>query len=227
MPRAGPIRQILRTLSVEDLRRLRREIAPQVTEYEGDKSAFVGRLRHSLNRQMEDGEFSYEELALYITNDLSDEEHRRVSTKIRHVLEDIEISPCASEESSTSMREKWINSEIFQGLRYSLDTSRYNIHQEKGFSRRSVDLYVEGKRDSGNYVIETKLAGSSSSLGRVLEQVHTYNEVVPDRRRTFVCIVAERERHMPDRKQSVRRVINKVENEDRTEVVVKPPSELR
>ncbi len=55
MPRAGPLKQILRTLTVAELRSLRRTHCPQVTEYDGNKTAFVDRLRNSLKRSIDEG----------------------------------------------------------------------------------------------------------------------------------------------------------------------------
>jgi hypothetical protein len=40
-------------------------------------------------------------------------------------------------------------------------------------------------------------------------------------------MIAERERDLPENKTSVRHVIDEVEKRDRTEVILKPPSDLR
>ncbi|WP_135824627.1 hypothetical protein [Halorussus ruber] len=227
MPRAGALKQILRSLTVAELRSVRREYCPRVTEYDGDKSAFVERIRRSLKRSMDDGECSYGDLVETIRDELSSDGPERVTTRIRHVLNEVEISSNAGRESSRSVREGWICSEIFQGLRYRLADRPYEIEQEATFGRSSVDLLVSHVREDRQYVVEVKLAGSYSSRERLLSQLRKYRKKVPNLKRSFVLMVAERERDLPENKESVAHVVTEAEGEPKTEVVLKPPSDLR
>ncbi|MFC7082286.1 hypothetical protein [Halorussus caseinilyticus] len=227
MPRAGALKQILRSLTVAELRSVRRAHCPRVTEYDGDKSAFVERIRRSLKRAMDDGECSYEALVETIREEFDDDGPQRVTTRLRHVLNGVEISANAGHENSSSVREAWICSELFQGLQYRLADQPYAVEQEAKFGRSSVDLLVSHEREDRQYVIEVKPAGSYSSRERLLSQLRKYRKKVPDLRRTFVLMVAERERDLPENKESVAHVVTEAEDEPQTEVVVKPPSELR
>lgn len=227
MPRAGALKQILRSLTVAELRAVRREHCPRVTGYDGDKSAFVERLRRSLRRSMDERDCSYEDLVETIRAEVADDGPERVTTHIRHVLNGVEISANAGRKKSSSVREGWICSEVFQGLRHRLADRPYEIEQEATFGRSSVDLLVSHEREDRRYVVEVKLAGSYGSRERLLSQLRKYRKKVPDLRRTFVLVVAERERDLPENKESVAHVVTEAENEPRTEVVVKPPSDLR
>ncbi len=226
MPRAGALKQILRSLTVAELRTVRREHCPRVTEYDGDKAAFVERIRRSLKRSMDERACSYEALVETIRTEL-DDGPQRVTARIRHVLNEVEISPNAGHKKSSSVREGWICSEVFQGLRYRLADRPYDIEQEAKFGRSRVDLLVSHERHDRQYVIEVKLAGSYSSRERLLTQLRKYRKKVPDLRRTFVLVVAERDRDLPENKESVAHVVTEAEDEPETEVVVKPPSDLR
>lgn len=227
MPRAGPLKQILRSLTVNELRALRNECCPRVTEYDGDKAAFVDRLRNSLQRSMDEGEFSYEKLMEFVRDQLTNQGPERATTRIRHVLEEIEISKSAGNQDSRSVREHWISSELFQGLQCQFEAQPYRIEQEAQFGRNSVDLLVTHERQNRNYIIETKLAGRYSSRERLLSQLRRYRKKVPELRRTFVFMVAERTRDLPTNKEAVEHVVGEARAEPDTEVIVKPPNELR
>lgn len=227
MPRAGALKQILRSLTVAELRSVRREHCPRVTEYDGDKSAFVERIRRSLKRSMDEGECSYEDLVATIREELDDDGPERVTTRIRHVLNEVEISANAGHEDKRSVREDWLCSEVFQGLRYRLADQPYEIEQEARFGRSRVDLLVSHIREDRRYAVEVKLAGNYNSRERLLSQLRKYRKRVPDLRRTFVLMVAERERDLPENKESVAHVVTEAEDEPKTEVVVKPPTDLR
>lgn len=71
MPRAGPLTQILRTLTVSELRSLWRTHAARVAESDGDKGAFLRRLRNSLKRSMDDGEFTYADPMQFVREESS------------------------------------------------------------------------------------------------------------------------------------------------------------
>lgn len=226
MPRASPLTQILRTLTVSELRSLRRTHAPRVSEYDGNKGEFIRRLRNSLKRSMDDGKFSYEELMAFIREEFEQNGPQRASTRIRHGLTELVVSQNAGRADTTAVREGWICSEAFQALRYEFDDLPYQIEQEAGFGRSNVDLLVSHERENRNYVIEAKLAGSYSSRERLLSQLRRYRKKVPYLRRTYVLMVAENERDLPRNKNSVAHTIEEAENEPDTEIILKTPDSL-
>ena len=226
MPRAGPLTQILRTLTVSELRSLRREYAPRVGEYDGDKEAFVRRLRNSLDRSMDEGEFTYADLMAAIRAELERDGPQRATTRIRHTLDGLEISPNAGRADTTAVREGWICSEAFQLLRRDLADLPYSVEQEAIHGRNSVDLLIEHDREDRRYMIEVKLAGSYSSRERLLSQLRRYRKKISYLKRTFVLLVAERERDLPENKPSVAHVVDEADGEPNTEVVVKGPESL-
>lgn len=226
MPRAGPLKQILRGLTVAELRSLRRTHCPRVTEYEGDKDAFVDRLRNSLKRSIDEGDLTYEDIVAFLRDEFESDGPKRTTTRIRHTLEDLRISPCAGYKDSKAVRERWICSELYQALRYELADRPYDVRQEVSFGRSSVDLLVSHEREDRTYLIEAKLAGSYGSRERLLSQLRKYRKRVPHLHRSFVLVVAERERDLPENKDSVRHVVREAENEPNTDVIVKPPTDL-
>ncbi|MFB6100908.1 MAG: hypothetical protein ABEK16_06595 [Candidatus Nanohalobium sp.] len=225
MSRAGPLKQILRQLNIKELRELRKEFCPRVTEYSGNKTEFVDSLRNSMKRSIEDGELSYAEIFSKIRSTIKEDGPKQVTTRIRHSMENLEISRNVQSRKTTSVREKWISSELFQSLKYQLEDTNYEIEQEATFGRTAADLLVH--QNNRNYVIETKLASSYSSRERLLNQVKKYKKKVPNLRRVFVLLIAENERDLPENKDSVKHVVDEVEKEDKTEVILKKPSDFR
>lgn len=226
MPRAGPLTQILRTLTVSELRSLRRTHAPRVREYNGNKGEFIQRLRNSLKRSIDEGELTYADLMEFMREEFEQNGPQRATTRIRQTLNDLVISPNAGRADTTSVREGWICSEAYQVLRYTFEDLPYRIEQERGFGRNSVDLLVTHEREQRNYVIEAKLAGSYSSRERLLSQLRRYRKKVPHLRRTYVLMVAETERDLPENKGSVAHAIEEAEDEPDTEVILKRPESL-
>lgn len=226
MPRAGPLTQILQTLTVAELRALRREHAPRVSEYNGDKQVFMRRIRNSLKRAMEDDEFNYTELMAFIRAEFEQDGPQRVTTRIRQTLEDLVISPSAGHADTTAVRESWICSEAYQALQWEFRDQPYRVDQEASFGRNSIDLLVTHERENRNYIIEAKLAGSYSSRERLLSQIRRYRKNVPHLKRLYVLMITERLRDLPKNKSSVKHVVEEAKNETKTEVLIKPPESL-
>ncbi len=225
MPRAGPLKQILRQLNVKELKQLRKRTCPRVTEYSGDKSSFVDNLRSSMKRSIQKNDISYAEIFSEIRDIIKDEGPQQVTTRIRHSMKDLKISRNVQGKNSKSVRENWISSELFQSLRYHLSGTEYKLEQEATFGRTAADILVY--QDSRNYVIEAKLAGSYSSRERLLNQIKKYKKKVPNLRRIFVLLIAEKQKDLPENKESVRHVTDEVEKENKTELIIKKPSDFR
>lgn len=222
MPHAGPLRQILRALTVEDLKEIQTRHAPRISEYNDDKEEFVGRLRGSISRSKD---VTYETLMETIL-DIRSADTRWTTTRIKDALNGLKVSPNVGWKDTTSVRERWISSEAFQALRYEFRGQPYEISQEESFGRAAPDLFVSHRNGRKNYVVEVKLAGGSAR-DKLPTQLRRYEEKIPYRKQTYVFMIVERERDLPENKTSVRHVIDEVEKRDRTEVILKPPSDLR
>lgn len=175
---------------------------------------------------MEEGEFSYESLMDFIREEFEQNGPQRATTRIRKGLNELVVSPNAGRADTTAVREGWICSEAYQVLRYHFEELPYQVRQEVSFGRNSVDLLVTHDREDRNYIIEAKLAGSYSSRERLLSQLRRYRKKVPYLRRTYVLMVAENERDLPENKSSVAHAIEEAQAEPKTEVIIKPPQSL-
>jgi len=229
MPRAGPLRQMLNALSVKELRAVRREFCPKVNSYseQDGKNSFVGSIRDSLKRSIEKNEVSYYELMQFLREELSDSTPKQITTKIRNVLEEIQISKNVGHEDSKGVREKWICSEIYQALGCELEDTDYEVKIEKNIGNRyRADLLITHTSGKRNYLIEVKLADRSGSRDRLPYQVTKYQDCINYLRRTFVVMIAPEKSYIPDINDSVSDVKEEIEKKDKTEVVVKGPGEL-
>lgn len=230
MPRAGPLKQILRSLSVNELKPIQRKFCPRVKPYseQNGKKEFVDSLRNSLHRSIEQNEVSYEELMSFIRKELSSNEPKHITTKIRNVLQEIEISKNAGYKPTTSVRERWIASELFQALRYELKQTPYKIELEKSYGRYlTADIVISHQSKKRNYAIEVKLAGKSGSRDRLPMQIGKYKKYISHLKRIFVFLVAQKENHLPENHDTVSHVITQLNNKRKTEVIVKHPRDLR
>lgn len=227
MPHAGPLKQLLRALSVAELRAIRREFCPQVTQYNGDKDAFINRVRNSLKRSIDKGDVSYQEVMEVVKSEISVQGPKTISGRIENVLEEIEISSNAGHENKSSVREEWICSEIFQGLRYQLHSKPVAIEQEASFGPNRVDLLISHTKKKQNFIIELKLASNHAGRDRLLTQIRRYRKNVPYLQWAFVVLIVKQRRNLPANKNSVSEVIDELSNEPKTKVVIKPPDDLR
>ena len=89
MARTGPLKQILRELKVEELRYLRREFCPRVSEYSGDKKDFIDKLRDSMKRSIEDGSLSYAEIFSMMRSRIEDNGPKQNTTRKRQEMKKI------------------------------------------------------------------------------------------------------------------------------------------
>lgn len=225
MPRSGPVRQILENLTVSELRDIKNDLCPRVEEYDGDKDQFIGSIRDSAKRSMNKGELTYGELFSTIREAIEDHGPKHATTRIRNSIRDLEISENAQNADTTGVRENWISSELFQCLRKNLQQTQYEVEQEARFGRSAVDLLIgDGSR---NYIIELKLAGNASSRDKLPSQVAKYRKKVPNMRKAFAVIITEKERHLPENKNSVQHIVDQTESESKTEVIIKGPDAFR
>lgn len=222
MPHAGPLRQILRSLNVRTLRKIRALHASQVSKYNDDKEAFVKRLRDSLDRSEE---VTFEVLTETICDILTGDQ-KQVTTLIKDSLRDFEVSKNAGRNDVKS-RERFISSELFQSLRHNLShKDKYSVFQEEYSGRSSIDIIVKNEEQKRKYLIEVKMARNHQNLERLKTQMKKYIRGFSYVKYSYVLIVCEKEKNMPDNKESVREIKKEVENME-AKVISKGPSDLR
>lgn len=230
MPRKSTLRQILDSLTVAELKSIRKEYCPRVTSYndlegENKKSEFIDKLRRSLDDKMGE-ELDYEDLIDLIRSELT-EDKSRVTTKIRNAVKDIRISKNAGHDSNTQVREMWICSEIFQSLKAKLEDTDYIVEQEKSLGNNNkIDLMVSHKSKDRNYPIELKLTRSAGSFEKLPTQIARYKSKISYIRKFYSIVVIEEERNLRENKDRIDNVYKQVENKDENEILTIEPSQL-
>lgn len=216
MSQAGPVRSILQTRTIEELNVIRRELCPKVAPYDGDKSNYITRIRRSLtNRDVPCGEL------VSVIETL--EANRRVTTRIRHRIQDVEFSYNASHGNQTGITENPLSSELFQGLRYKFDSdSEYTVYDEFRFGRYRPDLCVYGPPDR-YYLIEVKIHGS---MGSLLNKLSNYSNDI-DYEKLFVCYITDSESRLPENSRSVSNALHDAAEKYNAEIIVKGPDAFR
>jgi len=220
---------MLNALSVDELKSVKREFCPKITPYsqQDGKNAFVGSIRDSLKRSFDKKEISYHEFMHFLRQELSDDTPKQITTKIRNVLEEIQISKNAGYKTTRSVRERWICSEIYQALRYELKDTDYKVEVEKSLKGNyRADLFLSHRSGKKNYLIEVKFAGKSGSRDRLPHQVTKYQDCISYLKRTFVLLIVQYKKYLPENNDAVAKVIEDVESRKRTEVIVKGPGKL-
>lgn len=222
MPHAGPLRQILRALNVQTLRKIKARHAPQVSKYDGDKGAFVKRLRGSLDRSEE---VTFKVLMETIRDILKDDQ-KQVTTLIKDSLRNLKASKNAGREDVKS-KERFISSELFQSLHHNLSNKKkYKVFQEKYSGKNSIDILVKNQETNRKYLIEVKIASNHQNLERLKTQMKKYIREFSYVSYSYVLLICERKNHMPENKESVREIKKEVEEMD-VKVMPKGPSDLR
>lgn len=222
MPHAGPLRQILRALNVQTLRKIRARHAPQISKYGGDKEAFVKRLRGSLDRSEE---VTFKVLMETIRDILKDDQ-KQVTTLIKDSLRNLKVSKNAGRDDVKS-KERFISSELFQSLRHNLSQKEeYGVFQEEYSGRNSVDILVNNRERDRKYLIEVKIASNHQNLERLKIQMKKYIREFSYVGYSYVLLICEKEKNLPDNKEPVREIKKEVE-EMEVKVISKGPSDLR
>lgn len=220
---AGPLRQILRTLNIRQLKEVRKEFCPRVKKYDNDKNDFISRLRGSLARSIDRGEISYEDLMEFITS-LLESDTRTVRTQIKHTLKEMEFTGNGA-KTTKGINERFLAAEVFQALYHSLDQRNYNIIREDYRRGSHPDMIVENS--SRSYLIEFKRARNRSRMEGLPTQVERYKSSVDDLKKVFVVVIVEKEKDLPKNCKKVKHAIETVKDKEKTELIIKEPEELR
>lgn len=226
MPRGGPLYQILSTCRVEELKEIQKEYAPRIKNYDSDKQAFVKRLRNSLNRSIEAGEVSYEDIMNTLRDELEEADRRQATTRIRDAVNAIELTSTAGLDTSSKVQERVISAELCQVLRQEFTGQPYDIVQEYYYGRGRVDLAAIHESNKRTYAIELKRAGSSSRE-RTLSQVRRYRDNMNGCRRVFAVFVIEDSKNHPQNHRGVSDIIEYIQDEPRAEVLLIPPGDVQ
>ena len=223
MPRAGPLKQILRTLNTRQLSQVRNEFCPQVSKYSGNKTEFVNRIRESLKRSMESNETSYEELMSF-TKSLLESDTRTVRTQISHTLKEMEFTGNGA-ETTKGINERFLAAEVFQALYHTIDNRSYSILREDYRNGSPPDMIIENS--SRTYLIEFKRAANKSGMQGLPAQIRRYKSNTENLRKVFVLIIVEKENDLPEANSKIGEAVKMLEEMNKTEIITKEPEELR
>ncbi|MBB4089597.1 hypothetical protein [Salinibacter ruber] len=210
-------------MDIQDLRAVRRRLAPRVgSDYR--KAKLVDRLQSSLKKR----DVSVEEI-MDVALAETQNNRRQPFTRIRYALESLVLSENLTWSEANSSKELWICSEVFQALRYGLEDPSYEVVLEKSLGRNSVDVCVtQRKREKvRRYLIEVKRAKDRKNLELLPQQLDKYEKKTKRWSRSIGLVVVEREKDLPKKSGTVKRVIRKLENRPKTKSVVKCPSEFQ
>ncbi|MFC7132067.1 MULTISPECIES: hypothetical protein [Salinibaculum] len=224
MPRAGPLKQLLTPLTLDELRYLRREFNLDISSYDGDKTGFRDRVHDALKYRIDNGQMTYQQVMESYRDEVVTNESKQVTTRIRETLNNLELSEGANRKEANEM---WITSEAWQALRMAFQDEPYTVIQEETFGRRRVDLLVTHDHDARNYLIEFKLANRTGSLSRTYSQLREYQRAIEGLSRSWLVVVAPEERYLPEQKERVANMIEDVRQLDATEVIIVRPEDFR
>lgn len=224
MPRAGPLKQILIPMTLDELRSLYREFNLDIQSYGGDKTAFRDRVHDALKYRIDNGQLTYQQVMEAYRDEVVTNESRQVTTRIRETLDNLELSEGAGRKEANEM---WITSEAWQALRMAFREEPYTVVQEETFGRRRVDLLVTHDHDARNYLVEFKLANRTGSLRQTYSQLRDYQRAIEGLRRSWLVAVAPEERYLPEQKERVANMIGDVRELDATEVIIVRPGDFR
>jgi len=216
MGRKGPLRVALEMKSVEELNEIRSEFCDTIGKYNGDKGEFARRIRDSIKRSIDDGEYDYDDVFNYLFG----ETNHTASTRIHHCLEEIEFSNSAT-HGDGSLKEAPLIGELFQALRLKFIDTRYSVYDERVFGKYRPDLAIEG--NGKTYIIEVKNHGSISSL---LNKLQNYTEDI-NQDGVYVFYVTDNRGKLPDQNESIRNTLGGAENYHNAHVIVKGPECFR
>lgn len=138
------------------------------------------------------------------------EELEKPTPIIRKALRTMEFSRHVEYEPNESMREKWIQSEIFQVLRLGFNSTghtRYGVRLEGQYARGRVDILIVNESQDQKYVIEVKRAAEREALDELPRQLRNAKEALRPTR-TFAFIFAEREQDLPENNNKLQEVID-------------------
>lgn len=227
MSNPSALKQVLRSLDVEDLQAIRREHAERVSSGY-NRENLIQRLWDSLN-----GRISVSKLMETALAEVQ-KDRRQHLTRIKHALERLVFSEHVTGGDASRARENWMCSEAFQALRYELGNATgktdYFIELEKGSGQEGVDLcvtYDDGEGRPMRYLIEAKRARNRSGMRGLSNQLSGYEETITYWKHSIGLIIAERETHLPENNRLTRRMQNDLEDRERTDCILKRPSDFQ
>jgi len=195
MPQGSTLLQLLRGLNKSELQaianrcwwcRVRKTDIP-VTE-------LSKRIRRSIDENVRKGNITYSEAMRDIRTEVLIPGADSVAVKIRTILRTI---PPSTHIGEIRIEEEWFSAQVYGALWVSLkrDHTVHLEYQLNSRSRPTADIYIESDDDSGDYLIEMKLApiNNGEDTKRQLRKYHRaiQGDLGRDRERTFLCIIGE------------------------------------
>lgn len=144
------------------------------------------------------------------------EELNEPTSIIRKALRTMEFSRHVEYRPNQEMREKWIQSEIFQVLRLGFESTgrtNYGVRLEGRYARGRADIMIVNDTQNKKYVIEVKRAAERGTLDELPRQLRDAKEALK-LTRTFAFIFAEREQDLPENNEKLQEVIDTLYSED-------------
>jgi len=196
MPQGSTLLQLLRGLNKKEL-----QAVPERCEWCRVRKTDVPvkdlsiRIRESIDTNVDKGNITYADAMRDLRDQVLVPGPDSVAGKIRQQLREV---PTATHIGEVRIEEEWFSAQVYGALWASIERP-YTIHLEYQLNTRSrptADLYVESKNNTGDYLIEMKLAPieNGEEVKRQLKKYHRAIEkdLNRTRERTFLCIIGEK-----------------------------------
>jgi hypothetical protein len=108
-------------------------------------------------------------------------------TRLKKFLEDVSLS---SAVQFVDQKELFLCGQIYGALREAFDTERFVVDQEHAIDDDlRIDLYIEDTQTDAQYIIEAKIDGNLSSVGRdVRDRVRTYQDALSQHEQSYILV---------------------------------------
>lgn len=221
MSSIGALTGILRTQTTAELDCINRELCDNRVTNPGLKEDYIKRLRRSLKNSLEKDKMSWGEFVAVLHMD--NEAH--TSTKIRHQIEDMELSKTARYKKGGEALEHYVTAEVFQALHWKFEGEGVTVQDEE-YHNKSVNRPDITVVDGPNtYIIEIKTS-SLGAMDTLKDQVKKYRGV-DGFQRLFVVYVTHKNWMTLDQNDKRKRMIGGLKGHyDRFEVIEKTPSDF-
>lgn len=171
----------------------------QVRETDQPVSELSKRIRDSIDRNVSTGDMTYTAAMSDIRKEVILPGPDSVAQKIRTRLRETPIAKSVGSGTGTiEDREEWYLTQLYGAIDTAI-VRPYDVKLEYELNQRdrpTPDIYVESENDTGDFIIEVRVAKSNLSVSAIEKKLHKYHRSVRlDRERTreltFLCIVGE------------------------------------
>jgi len=235
MPQGSTLLQLLRGLNKQELKAIvHRCWWCKVRKTDIPVKELSKRIRKSIDDNVRKGNITYSEVMRDIRDEVLIPGPDSVAARIRNILRTI---PPSTHIGEVRIEEEWFSAQIYGALWATIKRD-YTVHLEYQLNSRSrptADIYVRSHDNSGDYLIEMKLApiDSGEKTKRQLKKYHRaiQRDLGRKRERTFLCIIGEdvevsnennsrKSQPLSEYIEGIPSTIDEIENElERTEVI--------